>query len=138
MPTVDYQRFITLGGRDLYRYLEPLVNDPTTTISGDDLHRMLSELPTYDEYHLVYALELGAKHSPESFALQLPLYLAREEGSVWSAAFRSLEQLPGKYVTEALVDSVRRVRSSHPAKAWITEALDRLEKRLKERTGVKP
>ena len=110
--------------------MEPLVNDPTATVPQGTLGQILSELPGYDEYHLVYALTLGAKHSPEMFAMRLPQYLAHQEGSVWSAAMRCLDGLPDSLVTQALVDSVRRVHFSHPRKAWIGEVLGRLEKRL--------
>ena len=136
MYTVEYDKFITLDGLDLCHYMEPLVINTATTVSKDTLQRMLSELPTYDEYHLVYALELGAKHSPETFAMQLPLYLAHKEGSVWSAVLRSLDGLPGKYVTRALVNSVHSVSSSYPGKTWITEIFGRLEERLSDREAT--
>ena len=128
--TFNYDKFIKLSELELSHYMEPLVINPTTIISKAALLRMLSELPTYDEYHIVYALELGAKYSPETFAMQLPQYLTYEQGSVWSAALRNLEQLPNEYVTNALVDSVRKVHSSYSTKAWITKVLDSLEKRL--------
>jgi len=131
-PTVEYERFVSLGGMDLYAYMEPLVVDPRTTVSANVLQHMLSELPTYDEYHLVYALTLGAKHSPETYAACLPLYLAHEQGSVSSAALNGLDQLPGNCVTKPLVDSVRRIQSLYPSKAWIAESLARLEQRLRE------
>jgi hypothetical protein len=132
---VEYEKFIAIGGLDLCHYMEPLLGDCTTTVSEDVLCRMLSELPTYDEYHLVYALTLGIKHSPQTFAMQLPLYLSHEEASVWSTAFNSLDQLPGEYVTQALVDSVRKVHASCPAKPWIADILNRLEERLREKAA---
>ena len=67
----DYVRFLTLTGSDLVTYMEPLVNDSATRVPQDILKVMLSDLPTYDEYHLVYALELGAANSPKSFC---PIY----------------------------------------------------------------
>lgn len=128
-PAVEYDKFIALTGLELCHYMEPLLNDPRTRVSSNALERMRSELSAYDEYHLVYALTLGAKYSPETFAMQLPLYLTHEQGSVWSSALRSLEQLPDEYVTHALVELVRDVRSAHPTKTWVVEVLDRLEKR---------
>src|SRR4051794_19093090 len=92
--TIDYFKFTDLSGLDLCYYMEPLVVAPTIQISDDILARMLSDLPTYDEYHLVYALALGVKYSPDTFASKLPQFLAHEQGSVWSAALNSLNQLP--------------------------------------------
>jgi hypothetical protein len=127
---VDYARFRALSGLELCHYMEPLLVDPATQVSIDVLDRMLSELPTYDEYHLVYALTLGAKLSPDTFASHLPRFLAHEQGSVWSTALNCLNQLSDKYVTQELVNSVRRVYSTSPGKAWIPEVLGKLEKRL--------
>lgn len=132
-PTVEYDKFIALSGLELCDYMEPLLADPATRVSLDALRRMRFELSSYDEYHLVYALELGAKFSPGSFSGLLPLYLAHEHGSVWSSALRGLGQLPDECVTNALVESVRDVCSSHPAKTWVAEVLDRLGKRLRNR-----
>jgi hypothetical protein len=132
-PNIEYDKFTALGGLDLCHYMEPLLNDCTASVSGDMLDHMLSELPTYDEYHLVYALELGARHSPKTFAMQLPLYLAHEQGVVWSAALRNLEQLPSEYVTDTLVDLVRSAHNSYPQKPWIIDALRTLEIRLREK-----
>jgi hypothetical protein len=111
--------------------MEPLVNDPMTKVSKDVLERMLSELPTYDEYHLVYALELGGAHSPETFALHVPQYLAHEEASVCCTAFRVLSKLPEEYITQDLVDSVRKIVSSYPVRKFVAEILDMLTKRMR-------
>ena len=128
----EYKKFIALSGLDLCHYMEPLLSDRATVVSVEDLHRIFSELPTYDEYHLVYGLTLGAKHSPETFAMQLPLYLAHRVGSVRCTALNSLAQVPGKYVTNDLADLLRKVHSSYPANPWITDALGTLEMRLRE------
>lgn len=127
---VEYHKFIALNGLDLCRYMEPLLSRPETQVSRNVLERMRSELPTYDEYHVVYALTLGAKFSPETFALHLPAYLAHELGSVWSCALRCLDQLPDKYITDALICLIRDVQGSCPAKTWIGELLGRLEERM--------
>ena len=127
---VEYDEFIALNGLDLCRYMEVLLSRPETQVSPDVLKRIRSELPTYDEYHVVYALTLGTTFSPETFARHLPAYLAHEQGSVWSCALRCLDQLPDKYITDALVGLVRDMQASYRAKAWIGEILVRLEKRM--------
>jgi hypothetical protein len=110
--------------------MEPLVNDRITRVGRDVLERMLSELPEYDEYHLVYALELGAIHSPASFIPRVPPYLAHPKMSVSATAIRILDQVQEKYVTQDLVNSVRSARRSDPTKEWIADILDRLERRF--------
>jgi len=127
--SVDYAKFTALSGLDLCHYMEPLIGDPTTRVSNEMLDRMLSEMPQYDAYHLVYALILGTRFAPVTFASQLPAFLAHEDGSVWSTALNRLDHLPDEYVTQELVESVRRVRSAHPEKLWVAEALGKLEKR---------
>jgi hypothetical protein len=108
-PVFDYNKFVTLDGPNLVEYMEPLVNAQATTIPRDVLEHILSDLPSYDEYHLVYALELGMGQSPDLFTLHVPQYLAHENASVCCAAFRVLSKLPDEYVTHLLLDSVRRV-----------------------------
>ena len=136
-PSVDYDKFESLGGLDLCHYMEPLVNDPTTIIGDDILEKMLHMLPTYkDEYHLVYAITLGAERSPETFASQLPAYLVDERGSVWSAAFRGLAVLPDEYVTESLLGSLRELSRVHPCKPWIAEIENKLAIRLQAKSDT--
>jgi hypothetical protein len=105
----DYDRFVTLDGLELCHYVEGLLADPAATISSVSLERMLSELPGYDEYHLVYALTLGAAHSPQTFGPVLPQYLAHEESSVCCTAFNLLSKLPDAAITQDLIESVRKV-----------------------------
>jgi len=130
----DYETFIGLSGLDLCHHMEPLVIAPAIQIPEDALKRMLSELPTYDEYHLVYALALGAKYSPATFASKLPQFLVHEQGSVWSTALNSLVQITDKYITNNLIDNLRRVYDAHPQKAWVSDILVKLERRLSTKT----
>jgi hypothetical protein len=109
-PTLfDYDRFINLGGLELSHYVEALLADPTMTISGQSLERMLTELPGYDEYHLVYALTLGGAHSPESFVPYVVQYLGHKQSSVCCTAFNILNGLADKFITQNLIDAVRIV-----------------------------
>jgi hypothetical protein len=138
MSTVfDYEQFKMLGGLDLCHFMEPLLRDSATEFPTGTLDRLLADLPTYDEYHLVYALTLGAKHSPQSFATELPKYLAHENGSVWSTALNALDQLDGEQVTNDIVESVRTVFLRSENKAWMGDLLARLQYRLAERQGKK-
>jgi hypothetical protein len=126
----DYDRFVALTGQELVSYVDPLVNDRATMVAKEDLARMLSDLPSYDEYHLVYALELGAAHSPEAFAPHLPQYLSHKEGSVCCSAFNALNALPDKCVTQELVESVHRVVTSQAVRKFVTEVLESLTRRM--------
>lgn len=130
MPSVEYDKFISLQGLELCHYVESLLADPETTISEDALRQMLTELPQYDEYHLVYALEFGARHLPSQFIPQVPAYLAHDSGAVLCAACNILNRLPKRDVTPELVDSVRRVVAIHPVKNFVKDMLRRLENLL--------
>jgi hypothetical protein len=108
-PVFDYETFVALSGPELVAYVEPLLNDQSTSVSAETIARISLDLPSYDEYHLVYALELGALHAPETFARHVPEYLAREEASVCLAAVRALSRLPDESINEELLDLVRHV-----------------------------
>jgi hypothetical protein len=134
--TVDYDRFVSLERLDLCHFMDAVLADPTTRVSKDVLERMLSELSDYDEYHLLYALELGAKYSPETFARHLPQYLADEHASVVCSAYNALDRLPNEYVTQDLIDSASRALASvYPERESFAGILERLESRLKQRDG---
>jgi hypothetical protein len=117
----DYEMFLALAGSDVVAYMERLVNDTTTKISRDDLERMLLDLPMFDEYHLVYALELGIAHAPDIFAPQIPQYLGHGSAAVCSTASRVLNKLPSQYVTQNLIDAVRSIPIDN---SLITEPID--------------
>ena len=109
---INYQTFLALTGEALASYMEPLLTDPNTDPPPGILEAMLTELPGYDEYHLVYALELGATRLPGTFAPHLPRYLEHRDASVCSAAARLLTKLPDAVVTEAIINSVGDVRET--------------------------
>lgn len=131
MASVEYDEFIRLQGLDLCHYMEPLVCDPKTNVSTHILNRMLAELPTYDEYHLVYAMMLGADHFPEGFIPHVPKYLASEHGSVRCTACNILDRLADEYLTQDLIDSARGVVVSPCIENMAAKTLVRLEGRLR-------
>jgi len=90
--TIDYARFRNLSGTDLAAYIG---DDWCTRPLGTAfLDLCLTEIERFDEYHLVYAIELGALHDPERFSRLIPKYLADKRTSVWTAAFRALCRIP--------------------------------------------
>lgn len=128
---IEYDTFIRLTDVDLVQYMEPVVNDRTTTVPSDMLARILSELSTYDEYHLVYALDLLATRSPGSAVSYVPKYLADERCSVLCAALRLLTNMPDEYVTQELIETVDKVLSASPLKKQRASILKPLMKRLR-------
>lgn len=130
MAGFTYDAFIGLKGVNLCDFMEPLLADPSTTISPEALTRMLPELDTYDEYHLVYALLLGAQHSLETYVLEVPKYLVHRHPSVRCTAYNILEAVPERYLTESLVNTIRQTLASDDAKQFAGDLLERLIHRL--------
>lgn len=126
----DYKRFAELDALPLSRYMDQLLSLDSVQVSATTMQRLKDELPIYDEIHLVYAIYFGAKQAPELFTQLLPQYLGEASGSVWAAAYNSLNHLPEEYVTSDLVESVRQVSVANPDKPWIAEVRSTLEKRL--------
>ena len=127
--TFDYNRFITLQELELAHYIEPLLLEPSLSVSSEALKRMLHDIPNYDEYHLVYALRLGVDHSPDTFVPFVPQYLDDKHLSVFCTALNILDRLPGEYITQSLVDSVRAVLLSPPRKDLVAGILEKMESR---------
>ncbi len=84
----EYDRFAELSDSDLYAYVEPFLNR-LVPIPQDELQRMHSELPAYDESHLIYAMELGPDRAPDLFASVIPQYLSHTSQSVRCSACRA-------------------------------------------------
>jgi len=116
----EYERFATLNESELSAYMEPFANDPSLPIAPEALLRMCSELPTYDEYHLVYALEVGSDRLPETFACRVPPYLAHDRQCVRLAAAAVLDRLPSAVITQHLVNSVRQALLRCPERDSLT------------------
>jgi hypothetical protein len=112
--TFDYDRFHSLNETDLVVYMEPIVTDPSAVVPSMALDRIASEIHTYDEYHLVYGLELGTDHAPDLFAAAVPRFLSHKSQAVRCAASRALNRLPNRLITKPLVDAARTALSSCP------------------------
>ncbi len=130
----QYERFVALSDSDLYAYVEPFL-DPRILIPQDVLQRMLSELPMYDECHLVYAIELGPDRVPELFASVVPQYLSHKSQSVRCAASRALNRLPDRFMTRSLLDAVRNALSSCPEREKETWAIFLEDLQRRTRSG---
>jgi hypothetical protein len=129
--TFDYDRFHSLTGADLVAYMEPIVTDPSVAVQSTALDRIASEIDTYDEYHLVYGLELGPDHAPDTFAPAVPRFLSHNSQAVRCAASRALNRLPDRLITKPLVNAARAALSSCPENERDTWArfLEDLDKR---------
>jgi hypothetical protein len=129
----DFDRFVELVGLDLCLYMEPIIQDKTAVVSDEVIDRLVSGLPTYDEYHLAYALQLGVDHSPQLFLRYVPNYLAHEGDSVFCTALNILDKLPSSRITEDLVSSVRLVARSGSLRPMVQDAVVALADRMTER-----
>jgi hypothetical protein len=109
--------------------MEPRIAASQLVILQDVAERILSELPTYEEYHLVYALLLCNKLFPERVIPLLPTYLAHERDSVCCTAMNLLDATPDDYLTDQIAESARLVRDAHSERAFLADVVDRLEKR---------
>ncbi|NOX55756.1 MAG: hypothetical protein GXP27_15205 [Planctomycetes bacterium] len=123
----DYNRFLQLQESELYEYMEPLLQQESLDINSDALNRMLRQLPEFDQYHLVYALEIGARCAPELFLNEVVGYLVHPEGAVWSTAYRILSRLPAEARTDELIARVRQIAAENPTNANVAEILAKLE-----------
>ena len=104
VPTkFDYQRFLSLSTSDLVAYMEPMVNDPMAFVGPEDLRSVATNLGSFDEYHLVYAIELCTDLLPSLFSLPVANCLTHRCQSVRLAAHRALCRLPSQEITDALI-----------------------------------
>jgi hypothetical protein len=130
MTTFDYNRFLDLKDAELYAYVEPFL-DPARPIPLDVLERMLKELSTYDEAHLVFAVELGPNHAPDKFAPAVPQLLSHKSQAVRCSVSRAIGRLPDRLITTEFVDAARTALTSCPTeeRATWTSFLDELNQR---------
>lgn len=132
----DYEKFLSLSGLDLWKWMEPLLVDKSLRLQTDVLERLLSDLPTFrDEYHLVYALELLWLFAPEVVAKQAPRYLAHPQGSVYCAAHNILMRLPDSLLTPELLDDVEKVALTNPGNHRLQHTCKELRVRIKRARG---
>jgi len=108
----DYETFVNLQQSDLYAYMEPLLAvDVNLVVQRDVLERVFLELPSYDEYHLVYGLELGGRYCPDLFIGIMPRYLKHPARSVWCAAFRVLDNAPSDSLTPEILNMLGAIKN---------------------------
>jgi len=126
----DYKIFTEFEDEHLYNYMEPIVAVGAPETSLEVINRILAELSTYDEYHLVYGLLIGYQHAPERVAGLLPAYLGHARDSVVCTAMNLLDSLPDALLTNRVVQACREVRDARPNEVYLDDIVDRLESRL--------
>lgn len=109
MASLSTLTFDQLEGAELLRYAEALLADDGGKVSKKQFQHLLNNLHKYDQYHLVYALEIGARHYPCSLALVLPDFLQHTDDSVVCAAMNALGSLPAECLSERLLQQLGTV-----------------------------
>ena len=99
----NYQTFRSLAMSDLVESMEPIVNDPGTRVEPEDLQGLATDFESFDEYHMVYAIELCADLMPDVFALPTAHCLKHHFQSVRLAAHRALSRLSPRAITDDLI-----------------------------------
>ena len=127
--TFEYQKFRSLESSDLVAYMEPIVTDPSIVVPAGTLDRMAAELDAYDEYHLVYGIELGMDRMPDRFGLQVARFLAHESQPVRLAAHRNLSRLPASMLSDKLIDACDQAIAYGPWTADVCDIVGRLQER---------
>jgi len=127
--TFDYERFCTLETGDLVQYMEPLLADKTALVGAVDLERLAASLHGFDEYHLVYAIELGMDRSPELFRLPVARCLSHERQSVRLAAHRQLLWLPPEMIADDLMQACDRALQASEKWDDVSDIVERLRQR---------
>lgn len=107
MTSLSISMFDRLDAVELQRYVEPLMVNGDLHLSHDQFLHLRDALRDYDQYHLVYALEICARHDPCSIAPLLPEFLHHVEGSVVCAAINILESLPSECISLELLHKVK-------------------------------
>ena len=132
--SIDYHTFMSLNGLRLVEYVEPLLIDPAIDVPAEMLAKLLSQLSELDEFHLVYALQLGATFSLESFLPRFSTFLNHKHDSVRCTALNILDRIPDKHVSRELVEAVRQALESNTIAGFGCDAFRRLELRLRHRS----
>lgn len=109
-----YDTFVSLSGRELSNVCERALSAGYLHIDETTIKRFSSEIHTYDEYHCVYAMLLGMKHSPERFAPLLPSLLQSESLAVFCAAYNVMRDLPISLRTPELLSGVHAAHLRFP------------------------
>lgn len=132
-PAFEYEHFMALTGIDVAHYMEPIINDPATPVSLEALKRIAAEMDNYDEYHLVYAIELGPDRAPDLFTPLLPQYLANESVAVCCAAERAFRRIPDHYITRDLLECVQSLPTTT---MYIIDPVSLERRAFSDNTGI--
>ncbi len=91
---LDILRFLALSGRKLADYAEAFLTADVPVIRLPAAEALVAALPSLDEEHLIYALELAMMAGPEGFLDHLLAYLTHPRASVCCTAYRLLSDAP--------------------------------------------
>jgi hypothetical protein len=92
--TFDIHSFLTLSGRELMEYAESFLATEAPAMTLPTAEALVASLPSLDEEHLVYALELVMTARPEGFTDQLLTFLTHPRAAVCCTAYRLLSRVP--------------------------------------------
>lgn len=89
----DIRSFLTLSGRELADYTEPFLAVEASAIALPVAEALVVALPSLDEEHLVYALELVMRARPVGFTDHLLKFLTHPQAAVCCTAYRLLSDV---------------------------------------------
>lgn len=89
----DIRSFLTLSGRELTDYVEPFLVVEVPAITLPVAEAIAVALPSLDEEHLVYALELVMRARPKGFTDHLLTFLTHPQAAVCCTAYRLLSDV---------------------------------------------
>ncbi len=87
------QTFFLLTGCELARYVEPFIAKGSAAVHYSAYDVLRQGIATFDNEHIVYALEICMLLNETEFASQLPKFLSHRDASVSSTAFRLIYDL---------------------------------------------
>jgi len=129
MTSLSISTFDRLDAVELQRYVEPLIVNDDLHISHEQFLHLRNALRDYDQYHLVYAIEMCARHDPCSIAPLLPEFLHHVEGSVVCAAINILESLPSECIS---LELLQKLKTAAVVSRW-QELVNTIHEKLSER-----
>lgn len=124
----SHERFMSLSGTALWDYMPQFYD---TTIPSELTGRIIRELDSLDNEHLVAVIEFVATCAWDDFAAVVPRYLAHESQSVRLAASRFLRRLPR--ATQEVLEAAKCFAASCPED--VTDELAVLASRIQQRSS---
>ena len=86
----DFDKFTSLSGDELWDYIPAVTK---STVPRPVVQRIIEHLGSFDEEHLIFALEISPTYEGDAFTPLIPQYLAHSSQSVRLAAARKLWNL---------------------------------------------